>query len=128
VAFSAVGLGFLLDEQTEWIFSILAVLFGLWALILSWRQHRSKRIAALLILGVVGLIVSRGLEMGAEHHDEEVHHSEVHAEHQDPHSEAHEDVSHLAGAVIGVLAGLILLVGHLSNIREAHRCVEESCE
>lgn len=134
VAFSAVGLGFLLGEQTEWMFTLVAVLFGVVALVLGWLQHRSKRVASLLILGVVGLMASRGLEMGTEHHDgeshhaeEETHHVEAHADEDEHHEEAHDDSMHLAGAVVGVLAGLILMVGHISNIREGRRCTEENC-
>ena len=147
-ALSALGLGFLLGQDAEWVFSIIAIGFGLVALFLGWRQHRSKQVAGLLILGVIGIMASRGLEMGSDHHghgDEhhepqadadkgEAHGSEEHhddrgkaeASHDDDHGE-HEDGAHLAGAVVGVLGGLILLVGHILNIRAARRCREEGC-
>jgi hypothetical protein len=153
VAFSAVGLGFLLGQQVEWLFAIVAILFGLAALVLGWRQHRSTRVAVLLISGVVGIMISRGLEMGSDHHDHgsdshheviehteatatgahqaEEHHDEHHDEHDgadSDHSDGHdegEDAAHLIGALVGVLAGLILLMGHLLNIRETRRCREE---
>lgn len=155
VAFSALGLGFLLGQRVEWMFAIVAILFGLGALVLGWRQHRSKKVAGFLIVGVVGIMVSRGLEMGSDHHDHgtDGHHEEVgHAEtathgaehegeehHEDHaasegehHSDGHadhegEDLSHMAGAIIGVLAGLTLLLGHIFNIRAARRCREECC-
>jgi len=151
VAFSAFGLGFLLGEQIEWLFSIVAISFGVGALILGWRQHRSKQVAILLIVGVLGIMTSRVLEMGSDHHhggdahhqsdghaadaddvddhEEEPHHKEdadEHHGHDDHHGES-EDASHLVGAIVGVLAGLTLLFGHLLNIRAARRCREECC-
>jgi len=152
VAFSALGLGFLLGQDMEWLFSIVAILFGLGALVLGWRQHRSKQVGALLVLGIVGIMASRALEMGSDHHghggdahheasthdgsaegadahEEEQHHeerSDSHAGHEEGHDE-HEDPAHLVGAVVGVLAGLFLLMGHIFNIRAARRCREESC-
>lgn len=149
VAFSAFGLGFLLSEQTEWLFSIVAIIFGLGALVFGWRKHRSKRVAAFLIVGVFGIVTSRVLEMGSDHHhDGDTHHSEdAHAEvadgsdaheaehqqaaHADEHDEHgdhddEEDITHLAGALVGVFAGLILLFGHLSNIQAARRYRETS--
>ena len=149
VAFSALGMGFLLGEQAEWLFSILAIVFGLGALVLGWRQHRSKQVAGLLVLGIVGILASRGLEMGSDHHghDEPHHEASEHSdstsaaddhddgEHHDDHTDAggehsdghsdHEDATHLAGAAVGVCAGLLLLLGHIFNIRAARRCRQE---
>ncbi len=140
VAFSAVGLGFLLGEQTEWLFAIVAIVFGLGALILGWPQHKSKQVASLLILGIVGIMVSRGLEMGSDHHAHggDAHHEELHPaglpeggdvheaeEHHVEGEAGHEDATHLAGALTGVFAGLILLFGHICNIRAARRCRQE---
>ena len=71
VAFGAVGLGFLLGHEVEWLFSLVAVVFGLVALVMGWRQFRSPRVAALLVLGIVGILASRVLEMGDAHHDGE---------------------------------------------------------
>lgn len=155
VIFSAAGLGFLLGPRTEWTFAIVAILFGLGALAYGWPQHRSRRIAGLLVAGIVGLMVSRGLEMGVDHHDHgahAAHHGEeedahgehghdaeegAHAEdhhateegaHGDDHHEEDEDLVHLAGALVGVLAGLTLLIGHISNLRAIRRCREECCD
>ena len=164
VMFSATGLGFLLGPRTEWTFAIVAILFGLAALVYGWRQHRSRRVAGLLAAGMVGLLVSRGLEMGVDHHDHGAHHGEEeeahaedhHGEEEDAHAEDHHgaegdahaedhhgaeegahaddhheedgDLVHLAGALVGVFAGLTLLMGHLSNIRAIRRCREECCD
>ena len=139
VVFSALGVGFLLGQGAEWFFSIVAILFGVGALAISWRQHRSKKVAALLIVGVVGIMASRGLEMGSDHHGhgDEAHqadeHSDEHAdehsdEHSDEHADEHDDSMHLMGTFVGVFAGLLLLFGHISNIRAARRCREESCD
>ena len=153
VAFSAAGLGFLLDQQMEWLLSIVAIVFGLVALVLGWSQHRSTRVAGFLILGIVGILTSRGLEMGSDHHGhaDEAHHEASadasteehggdehpeagHGEHSDEHDEhdehadgdaEHEDSAHLAGGIVGVFAGLLLLFGHILNIRAVRRCRED---
>ena len=150
-AFSALGLGFLLGHEAEWILSITAIVLGLGALILSWRQNRSLWVSGLLAVGIVGLLASRGLEMGIGHDDHhgfshpaaeeqeeaivvsEAHHDDEHSlEHADGHHEAHDstegDMTHLIGTVVGVFAGLLLLFGHLLNIRLARQCRKECCE
>ena len=62
-AFTTLGAGFLLGHLAEWIFSITAMVLGLGALILGWRQHRSTGVAVLLALGIVGILSSRLIEM-----------------------------------------------------------------
>ena len=141
-AFAALGVGFLLSHEAEWLLTMVAVLFGCAALNLAWRTHRSRTVAALLVVGIVGLLASRGLEMGAEHDEHHAHTEEVgehhavedalddehrHAEEEGEHHEAHEDSMHLLGAGIGVFSGLLLFLGHLFNIRAARRCREECC-
>ena len=138
-AFGALGLGMLLSQEVEWGFTIVAVSFALVALILVVRQKRSYLITGLLGLGIIGLLTSRGLEMGSdhhhhgdEHHTEEHHdahedghhdeHEDGHTKHKDEHhdehdGEEHSDITHSAGAFIGVLGGILLLFGHLFNIR-----------
>ena len=150
MAFTALGLGFLLGHEAEWILSITAIVLGLGALGLGWRQHRSRWVAGMLMVGIVGLLVSRGLEMGIgheDHHGSSHHEGEEHAEsdelgdaheedaHTSEHSEEHHDAepedgdtAHLVGTLVGVFAGLLLLVGHIFNIRMARRCREECCE
>ena len=145
--FAVLGVGFLLSHEVEWLLTLVAVLFGSAALNLVWRTHRSRRVAGLLIVGIIGLLASRGLEMGAEHDDHHGDESHAHAEHADEHHTASEeehdheteegghhdegeedghhgegeDVMHLLGAGVGVLSGLLLFLGHLFNIRAARR-------
>ena len=76
-AFGALGLGMLLSQTAEWAFTLVAVSIAAGALVLSWRQYRSIAVAGLLSLGIVGLLASRVLEMGSDHH----HHGEHHADH-----------------------------------------------
>ena len=146
--FAVLGLGFLLTHQAEWLLTIIAVLFGSWALGLAWRTHRSSQVLGLLLVGIIGLLASRGMEMGADHGD---HHGETpHADHgEDEHAEegheavgdghphdhmgvdrghdAHgeEDSLHVLGAGVGVLSGLLLFFGHLLNIRTARSIRED---
>ncbi len=143
VAFTVSGLDFLLGHKVEWAISITAIILGLGAMALGWRQHRSTRIAGLLILGIVGLIVSRGLEMGSghkEHHQDSHHVAENHEgdmsftlEHSDREESdsTHEEDRHnphLAGSIIGVCAGILLLFGHVLNMRAVRRCRKDCCE
>ena len=150
-AFGVLGLGFLLGHEAEWALTLTAIVFGFGALVLGWRQHRSVFVATCLAVGIIGLLLSRGIEMSAGHHDEhgEQHHAEE--AHETPHqagvdhepdhvAEAHGDSKHESdhhghggeghglGAGIGVLAGLTLFFGHLFNLRALRRCREECCE
>lgn len=131
--FGAMGLGVLLGHEVEWGFTLVAVIFAASALTVSWRRHQSRVVATLLVLGIAGLVASRCLEMGAEHHSDQHakrESSERNAAH--PPSErgvaelreqsASDHVSHVAGAGVGVLAGLLLCAGHLLNLRATHRC------
>ena len=54
-------------------------------------------------------------------------HGVDHGAESDEHDE-HESLGHMMGAAVGVVAGLILLVGHLFNIRTTRRCREACAE
>ena len=129
--FTAVGLGVLLSHEVEWGLTLLAVSFGLAAFWYGWRTHRTAHVAALLGLGIVGLLASRGLEMAVPHDD---HHGEAHHVAQDEHGDEHRDEHggehgdehgdesmHLLGAGVGVASGLLLCIGHLLNLRSIRR-------
>lgn len=139
VAFSALGLGFLAGHYAEWAFTAIAIAFAVGALVLGWRRHRS----GLLVLGISGLIASRGLEMQSAHH---AHHGDAHGtthDLMDPQSHSREGVepldtheqselmpeegAHLAGALNGILAGVLLFCGHLLNIRVYRSYARERC-
>ncbi|MEM9192365.1 MAG: MerC domain-containing protein [Myxococcota bacterium] len=137
--FGALGLGFLLGQGAEWVFTLIAIAFAAGATVIGWRRHRSRKVVALLAIGIVGLLASRGLEMGSSHEGHHAHdahhgeHAEAHGGHADrDHAEAHDDAAgsapahndivHSAGAGLGILSGLLLLVGHIWNLREARRC------
>jgi len=148
-AFGALGMGVLLGHEAEWVFTLIAVVFAAGALVLGWRRHRSIRVAGLLGLGIVGLLASRGLEMGEAHpeHGDEAHHATT--DHEAPptgavadaaqptaapadergglHS-AYAETAHLAGTAVGIFAGLILVLGHRLNIRTSRRCRRACCE
>ena len=150
VIFAVLGLGFLLTHEAEWLLNIIAILFGSWALGLAWRTHRSGRVVGLLLVGILGLLVSRGLEMAAhsDHHGETAHTDPVENAHTDEGSEGvtdghlhdqHDDMGeehgddehdesddlHVLGASLGVFSGLLLFFGHLLNIRRARSMRED---
>ena len=160
-AFATLGLNILLDEKFEWLLTILAVGFGLVAMVMGWRRHRKLRVMVILSVGIVGLLSVR-LTAGhhSEHanhgvhgqHEKEIHHAnhdddKHHAEHardekhegqhlaEHHHEEAgHEDHEHGSGEALGIFAGLILLMGHVSNLQEMRRrrdpetSGDESCD
>lgn len=138
--FGTLGLGLLLGHEAEWVFTAVALGFAVLALLFTWRRHRSTLVAGLMAVGIVGLMASRGLEMGgehgehhgqAEHHAQEEHHGHGHEEHQaQAHApgEHHEGGSHLAGTVVGVLAGISLVSGHVIGLRKSRECREACAE
>ena len=95
-AFGALGLGMLLSQTAEWAFTLVAVAIAAGALVLSWRQHRSLAVAGLLSLGIVGLLASRVLEMGSDHHHHGDHHGEEHHNEVSHAEDAHHDSKHHA--------------------------------
>jgi hypothetical protein len=94
----ALGLGALLGHGTEWGFTLLSLVFAATALFLGWRSHRSVRVISMLGAGATALVLARLLEHAME----------------------------AAGAVLSVLAGLTLVVGHISNIRASRQVHLES--
>ena len=158
-AFGVLGLGMLLNQEVEWMFTMIAVSFAFVALVLVIRQNRSYAVAGLLCLGIIGLLTSRGLEMGSDHHHDE-HHAEHNDDHKDKHDgehnedhkeehdgehhdepkdkhdgehhaehtgEDHSDSMHSLGASMGVLGGVLLLLGHLLNIRSIRSLQKDDC-
>ena len=150
VIFAVLGLGFLLTHEAEWLLNIVAILFGSWALGLAWRTHRSSGVLGLLLVGILGLLLSRGLEMAAhsDHHGETAHTDHAENAHTDEgreevidghHDQQHDDMGeehghdehgeadslHELGASLGVLSGLLLFSGHLLNIRRARSMRED---
>ncbi len=121
VAFSALGIGFLFGATAEWIFTVGAVAFATGALVVGWKRHRSRRIAALFVVGMLGLLVSRGVEAsGGDHYAEASEHDADTSERQDEeahHEDAHHDSSHAIGAILGTASGLLLFGGHLMSLR-----------
>lgn len=133
--FAALGVGFLLSPGVEWGLTLLAVGVAATALVVGWRKHRSVAVAALLSVAILGLLGSRVMEeLGGDHHGDE-HAAEHHEEHGEEHGEGHEagvaeehgeehghEDGHGLGAAVGVLAGLLLVPGHLLNLRETRAC------
>lgn len=114
-AFGSLGFGVLFDPQVEMTFTAIAIIFALGALILGWQRHRSLSVASLLFIGVLGLLISRGIEVtSADHHGS--HH--VHEETNDT------GFSHHYGSAIGIVAGLFLLTGHIRNHRAIRCCMD----
>lgn len=89
-AIAALGLGVVLGHDAESAFTLTAVAIASLALVLGWPKHRSGRIAATLVFGIVGLVVARVLEQSG---------------------------SHVAGTMLGVGAGLALVAGHVFGVR-----------
>ena len=87
---AALGISWFAGHKTEWAFTIIAVVIALAAILSAWRSHRSHMALTFLSVGAIGLLLSRSVEEGG---------------------------SHALGTAIGIVSGLALLSGHLSNIR-----------
>ncbi|MEM9729888.1 MAG: MerC domain-containing protein [Myxococcota bacterium] len=94
---AALGLSVLVGPMFEWGFTVLAVLLGASALVIGWRRHQTMSVALVLGAGILGLLLGRVLEM-----------NEFHG----------------AGTVVSVVAGVALVVGHLSGIRASRAQAE----
>lgn len=127
VAFGALGLGFLLGHEAEWVFTLIAIVFATAALTAGWRRHRSRGVALLLLVGIAGLLVSRGVEEAGESHADGGHGHANALDHDHDHDQADGGAGHLVGTVVGVVAGLSLLAGHLLSLRAIRRCTEGCC-
>ena len=155
-AFTVLGLGFLLGHEVEWVLTGFAASFGALAFVLGWRRHRKMLVFVMLAVGIVGLLGARlavgdghhhghdhhaaqvppvkdsehgeaaGAHEHADHNDEPGHHDG--AEHHDEvaHHDEEEHESHGPGEGLGVVAGLILMMGHLANFREIRRAHDAS--
>ena len=143
VVISAWGLGALLSHELEWLFTSFAALLACWAAWGAWRQGRSWVVLTLFSLGVTALLASRIIEVSSAHEGHhEGHHVETSVSHEPHGARTHqvveteegsmpehhgEGMSHLAGAAVAGVAGLLLVLGHLMNIREIRRDQEECC-
>lgn len=102
-ALGALGLGVFLGEGVEWAFTVVAIVVAALSVWLGFRRHRSARVAILLTAGMAGLLLSRLLEG-----DEHAHpgHGEV----------------ELLGPALAVVAGAVLIFGHVLSTRALRRC------
>ena len=152
-AFTVLGLGFLLGHEAEWALTGFAVSFGLIAFVVGWRRHRKMLVFAMLAIGIVGLLAARLAEGQGHHHGHGEHaghashakhaelgagagaigHSDDHDEPKDHHEGEHHDEAkeashgHGPGEGLGVVAGLILMMGHITNLREIRRAKDAAC-
>ncbi len=94
---AALGLGVLIGHEAEWLFTGVAAVFALGALVTGLRSHGARLPAVVLGLGVVSLILSRLFE--------EWHLGSL-------------------GMAFSVMAGITLVVGHITNLRASRRCCE----
>jgi hypothetical protein len=116
-ALGALGLGALIGHEAEWVFTLVGIGFAATAALVGWRHHRSTLVVSLLALGIAGLLASRAIETSASH--EHGHHEATMATMEQPrhaHHGPHEDIR-LLGTLVGILAGGLLVSGHLAGIR-----------
>lgn len=138
--FAIIGLEMLMGHEAEWVFTIIAVIFALGAMVLGFQRHQSPRIAALFAVGIIGLLGSRFLEEmeGHEGHGESVEHAEKenhgeeekHAE-EEGHAdeEGHDDHHGLGlGLALGLGSGALLVFSHFQNAAAIRGCEEDCCD
>lgn len=137
--FGAIGAGALMGATAEWMFTGVAIVFASVALLIGLRRHGNRRVAALLLAGIAGLLTGRLIEeLGGHHHGahaeqgEHAEHAErgEHGEHGEHDNHGGDDGGHLLGAGVGVAGGLLLIMGHVFNLRATRRredCPEDCC-
>ena len=91
---AAFGLTALIGHEAEWGFTAAAVIIAVWAMIVGWRRHRTRRVVFALATGIAGLIIARGFE--------------------------HID-AHWMGVTLGVVGSLGLITGHFLNMQAWRR-------
>ena len=87
---AALGLGVFVGPAFEWGFTVVAILLATAALVIGRLRHQIVWTSVALGVGIAGLVIGRLLEV-------------LHV--------------HGAGTLIGVVAGLTLVVGHVCSIR-----------
>lgn len=92
--FAGLGLAVLLGEQPEWAFTLVALAFAFAALVLGWRKHRSLSVVSMFAAGMTALLLGRLLE---------------------------DEAGQVLGLALSILAGLLLVAGHITNIRASRR-------
>ena len=132
--FAMVGLEMLMGHEAEWVFTIIAVLFALGAMLIGWQKHRTPLIAGLFAVGIIGLLGSRFLEEmeGHEGHGESVEHAEKenHGE-KEKHAdeEGHDDHHGLGlGLAVGLGSGALLVFSHFQNAAAIRGSEEDCCD
>ena len=89
-----------MGHEAEWGFTLVAALFAAAAAIHGWRRHRSMGIATAFGVGIAALLLSRALEEGGPPE---------------------------LGTAAGVLAGAVLVMAHVLNLRTAPHRMRTSC-
>ena len=60
-----------MGHEAEWLFTAIAIIFASFALYLGWKSHNKLHIILMLSVGIIGLLVARGLESGHHHIEED---------------------------------------------------------
>lgn len=124
------GLSFLASEPVEWALLLLSAGFGTASLCLGFKEHRSRKVFAVLGMGIALLVAGRifhHLPIGAA----EIAHS------HDGHGHVHGiEVDNTGMATFGpsvilmVLGGLTMMGAHIFNqmlCRNCRKCSDHEC-
>ena len=115
-----VGLSFLASEPVEWLL-LLSAGFGTASLCLGFKEHRNRRVFAVLAIGIAFLLAGRvfhNLPMLAGEH---AHHGHDHA-----HTHEGFDLS----IALMILGGMTMIAAHLFNqnlCKACRKCSDTHC-
>lgn len=96
--FLAIGANILSSHNTEWFFTIITVGIASLAFLRSRKRFSSSRSNIYFICGIGLLIGSRFLELAVEHYT------------------ADESIAHFCSTLVGVVAGILIILGHTTNM------------
>ena len=93
-ALGALGIGFLIGHEAEWIFTVLASILAIAAAIKGYYTYGSWKKPMMFVAGIVILLIARSTEaLGIN----------------------------VPEVYITIIGGGILVLGHLSNLRACHK-------
>lgn len=115
-----VGLSFLASEPVEWLLLLLSAGFGTASICLGFKEHRNRRVFAVLAIGIAFLLAGRVFHNLPFLAGDHAHHG---------HDHAHEGFD--LSIALMILGGMTMIAAHLFNqnlCKACRKCSDTHCE